>query len=204
MKTTASSHKVSNILKKIHQRHINDKKIPIKVIVKELHSISFYGVVFIIGLFFSFPIPLPAVSTPFGLILCSLGIGMMCKMQLWIPKWILKKEIKRDTLQKITYYSEKVFEKLEKIVHSRAHYFCKSNIFKIITGIVLVIQGFLLALPLPIPFTNVMAAFPVLIISIGLLEDDGYILLLGYFFSFISMISFLILFLGIKKFFMAL
>ena len=38
----------------------------------------------------------------------------------------------------------------------------------------------LLALPLPIPFSNLLAAIPILLISLALLEEDGAFLIAGY------------------------
>jgi hypothetical protein len=200
MKQAASPSKVTGVLNKIAKTHENQVNVHLQTLIKELKSISYFGLIFIISLFFSFPIPLPGISTPFGLILCSLGIGIIFNFSFWLPKWVLKREIKYDSLKKIIHYSEIVFKKIEDIARPRYTFFCKSYIFKKITGLIIFIQGFLLALPLPIPFTNVIAAFPLLVISVGLLEEDGAILLMGYFFSFISMLSFVLLFMGVNTF----
>lgn len=200
MNHTASTPKVTEILKKIHKNHRHQNKIFLKIIINELNNFGYFGLIFIIGLFFSIPIPLPGLSTPFGLIICSLGIGLIFNAKLWIPQWILNKKITCRSLNKVIYYSDKIFNRIEKIVYPRAEFICRNAILKKFTGLLLFIQGFLLMLPLPVPFTNVLAAFPILIISLGLLEDDGYLLLMGYLFSLISIICFLFLFIGISHF----
>jgi hypothetical protein len=37
-----------------------------------------------------------------------------------------------------------------------------------------------MSLPLPIPFTNLLPAYTILVLAIGLLETDGFLLLMGY------------------------
>jgi hypothetical protein len=49
-----------------------------------------------------------------------------------------------------------------------------------ITGIFLAWDAFLLSLPLPIPFTNLIPAYTILFLVIGLLESDGLFVLIGY------------------------
>jgi len=47
-------------------------------------------------------------------------------------------------------------------------------------GILLAFLSVLLALPLPIPMSNMLAAIPIVLIALALLEDDGLYLAAGY------------------------
>ncbi len=191
--------KVTDILENIEFKHRNQKKIYVHVLIKELNGITIKGMIFIISLCFSFPIPLPFISSIFGIILISLGIKMIISKKLWFPKWFMMKEINYETLVKLIFYSKKVFLFLEKFLSNRWNFLIKNPIFNIINALVICFQGFLLALPLPVPFTNIFAAFPIMILSIGLLEEDGLLILISYFFSLMSTLFFLFLFLGIKE-----
>jgi hypothetical protein len=47
-------------------------------------------------------------------------------------------------------------------------------------GLCLVLNAALMALPLPIPFTNLLPAYTILVLSVGSFESDGVFLLVGY------------------------
>ena len=49
-----------------------------------------------------------------------------------------------------------------------------------INGLVIFFCGFVLSLPLPIPFTNTIPAIAILLLSMGMMEEDGLFILLGY------------------------
>jgi hypothetical protein len=51
----------------------------------------------------------------------------------------------------------------------------------------------ILALPLPIPLTNVLAAIPILILGFGLLEEDGIAIVIAYFFALICFTAFFLM-----------
>jgi hypothetical protein len=75
------------------------------------------------------------------------------------------------------------------------------------TGAMIIVGcGLLLALPLPIPFTNTIPALAIAAISLGLVEEDGYLIVIGFFIFgaaviFISTVA-LVPILSIKKSFM--
>ena len=52
-------------------------------------------------------------------------------------------------------------------------------------GLIIVLLGVFLALPLPIPTTNMGVAWPILLVSLGVLENDGLFISLGYVFALI-------------------
>jgi hypothetical protein len=49
-----------------------------------------------------------------------------------------------------------------------------------VIGICLAWNALLMSLPLPIPFTNLLPAYTILFLEIGLLESDGLFILFGY------------------------
>ena len=49
-----------------------------------------------------------------------------------------------------------------------------------ITGACLAWDALLMSLPLPIPLTNLVPAYAILFLAIGLLEFDGLFILIGY------------------------
>jgi hypothetical protein len=63
-------------------------------------------------------------------------------------------------------------------------------VFRFINWILVVVAGVLLALPLPIPFSNTVPAIVILLITFAQLEDDGFLALGGYAVSVVMSIFF--------------
>ncbi len=66
--------------------------------------------------------------------------------------------------------------------------------FHRLNGILVFFLGLILALPLPIPMTNLLAASPILCLGLGLLEDDGVFILISYALALVCFSAFATLF----------
>jgi len=153
---------------------------------------------------FCLPIQIPGFSTPFGIMLGYLGLRIAFGQKVWWPKWILSKSIASKNLNKIvkkiiTFFQYRFVKKLFK---PRLTFFTQNSLHHRILGIVIFLLAILLALPLPIPMTNMLAAMPILSMGLGLLEDDGLFIIIGYILALICFISYLGLFLLGKFFFL--
>lgn len=140
-------------------------------------------IILFLSLPFCQPLQIPGLSTPFGLAIAFIGLKMAFGKYVWLPKAILAKSVTPNTLQKMT---EKILWLLKKMrgwIHPRLAWLCYSPAAHIINGLLISILGILLALPLPTPFSNLMAAWSILFIGLGLLKDDGVFILIGYFAS---------------------
>lgn len=144
------------------------------------------------------PLQIPGLSTPFGLAIAFIGLKMALGNHAWLPKRILTRKIAPHTLQKIT---ERILWLLKKIsgwIYPRLAWLCNYPILQIINGLLICILGILLALPLPTPFSNLMAAWSILFIGLGLLKEDGVFILIGYFVSLVTFGFFVAMILLIK------
>jgi hypothetical protein len=70
-------------------------------------------------------------------------------------------------------------------------------------GLMICILGLLLALPLPIPLSNLTAAWSTFLIALGILEDDGASVLAGYLISLLTIIFFIVMGIKAKEFLLA-
>lgn len=141
---------------------------------------------------FCFPIQIPGLSTPFGLAIGFLGLRIAFGNKIWLPKWILKKKIPKNFLRKFISKSRTVFKVLSRVTHPRWPWFDHS--LHILHGLFLALLGFILALPLPIPLSNIVVAWAILLICIGLAEEDGLFVFLGYLIPFSCLIGIYLLF----------
>lgn len=140
-------------------------------------------IILFLSLPFCQPLQIPGLSTPFGLAIAFIGLKMAFGKYAWLPKGILAKSITPHTLLRITEKILWLLKKMKGWIYPRLAWLCYYPSTHIINGLLISILGILLALPLPTPFSNLMAAWSILFIGLGLLKDDGVFILIGYFVS---------------------
>lgn len=146
--------------------------------------------IFILSVPFLQPIPL-GISAPFGLIAGSLGLCICLHRLPWIPKKFRSLAVPNIFFEKILPKIIKIIETMEKWIHPRWPKIIEARVLYSLHGLVLMIAGFLMALPLPIPFSNALPAITLVLLSLGLLEKDGALVLTGYI-AFVATIAFFI------------
>ncbi len=129
---------------------------------------------------FCLPLQIPGLSTPFGLAIAFIGLRMSFGKEMWLPKTLLAKKIKKSTLKKITEKILSILKKMRRWIRPRLDWLCHSSVMHILNGIIIFLLGIVLALPLPIPLSNLVAAWSIFFIALGILEDDGVFVLIGY------------------------
>lgn len=179
-----------------------EKKGSIKLgIIFEILSRRGYSVLLIIfSLPFCLPIPLPILSTPFGIIIAFLGLRIAFAEHVLWPKWVLEKKLENRKVHAIATKAMSVEKYIEKLVHPRWVELTKNH-FRRLLGLTVCFLGILLAIPFPFPFTNLFSALPLLCFGIGLLWDDGFFILIGYFMTLVDFtFLFLLFFFGKRAF----
>lgn len=156
-------------------------------------------ILILLSLPFCQPIQIPGLSTPFGIIIAFFGLRIAFGKRIWLPKKLLAKTIPAHTLEKIISKTLFLVRKVKFLIHPRLAWMCHSFVMEKINGLAICILGILLAAPLPIPFSNLAAAWSILLIALGILEDDGVIVVIGYMTTLITLAFFLLLAVTVKK-----
>lgn len=160
--------------------HAEGKALSFRDIIDVLRGRGFDVLVIILALPFCQPIPLPGLSTPFGLALMVFGFRIALRQRPWLPDWILRREISYETLTKLVTGALAVASRMERVVHPRLRFFNRWPSFTFLNGLVIVSSAFLLMLPLPIPFSNTIPAWSILLLAAGMMEEDGAVIVAGY------------------------
>lgn len=126
---------------------------------------------------FCLPIHIPGLSTPFGIIIFLICLRAAFRRKLWLTTAMLNHEIKGNHLETLTNWGLWFTRKLKPIIHPRLGI---TQSFLRLHYLVIAVLALFLALPLPIPFSHLLAAWPIFLISLGLFEDDGLLVILGY------------------------
>lgn len=143
-------------------------------------------VVIFLCLPFCQPLQIPGLSAPFGLAIAFIGFKMAFDKYAWLPKNVLAKTMTHQTMQTITNNTLWLLRKMKGWIYPRLTWLCYYPGVYLVNGLLIAILGILLALPMPIPFSNLLAAWSLLFIGLGLLEDDGVFMLIGYFISLLT------------------
>jgi hypothetical protein len=131
----------------------------------------------------------------------ALGIGgvsgvlsILCGFQMmlgferpWLPAFARKFGLPRRQLAAFARRTEPWFRRLERIVKPRHPEFTQRR-GDIVTGLVVVLMG--LALFLPIPLTNFVFAIPLTVLAFALIERDGLVIAICWAVSFVILTTF--------------
>ena len=125
-------------------------------------------------------IPIPGVGGAIGGPLTVLvGVHLLVGMRkLWLPGFIARRGPRRSSLQAFHRRLGPWLERLERLVKPRMTGLIDQRAASMFTGLLLVLLGVLLALP--IPFTNYLFGCLLLSYAFALLERDGLLMLLNW------------------------
>ncbi|MFN8378421.1 MAG: exopolysaccharide biosynthesis protein [Anaerolineae bacterium] len=137
------------------------------------------------------PIPLPGVSTIFGAIIMLIALGIVLNRVPWLPNLVLDRPIASHQLGAVLHSGAKLSTRIERWVKPRMLRLSGSVHVNRINGLLLLLGGFLLILPIPfIPLSNMIPGYGILFLAIGMLQRDGYLILLGYLLNIATVIYF--------------
>jgi hypothetical protein len=160
-----------------------DKPLPLSVVLEKVGNSGFGTIsgILVIPMLIPLPIPLAGFSALVGsgiiLVGCQLALGYE---KPYLPQRIARIELSPAAFQKILNQIDRLLRPLEKMSRHRLAKFSNSWWGCRISGICLAWDALLMSLPLPIPLTNLIPAYTILFLAIGLLEFDGLFILIGY------------------------
>ena len=123
------------------------------------------------------PVPLPGLSTPFGVAIALLGLRFALSQRPWMPKRILATKLSGNFFPAVMRGGARVLGVFEKLLHPRMTGVFEFGHMRFLAGAVVCFCGLLLLLPLPIPGTNMLPALTVILTAAAFSERDGYCLI---------------------------
>ena len=121
-------------------------------------------------------IPIPGVGGAVsGPLVVLIGLQLMLTLrQPWLPGFLARRGPHRSAMARFRDLLAPWLAKLEKLIRPRATWLLDHRAADFFTGVLLVLLGILLSLP--IPFTNFLFGALLLLFALALLERDGYLL----------------------------
>lgn len=165
-----------------------DERLPLAELLDSLRQ-SAFGLALFIAVLPAF-LPVPGVAGGLSGPLVVLG-GLQLLIGLehpWLPGFITRRGPQRGRIRRFSQMIDASLQRLEKLVRPRLPIVLESRLCKAITGLLLVLLGVLLALP--IPFTNYVFGILLMLFVLALLERDGALMLLAWLLGGIAIVTF--------------
>lgn len=151
-----------------------------------------------LSLVFLVPVSIPGVSTVFGTGILLIGITRLLSRKLWLPDKIAHRKISVDKLRVVLNRALVWFRRLEKI--SRPHRLgalTSEPLMGFLNNSSFILAAILLMAPFGfIPFSNTLPAIALIFLAVGMLQQDGTSILLGYLANLLTIIYFTFLIAG--------
>ena len=140
---------------------------------------------------FMVPVSLPGVSTVFGAVILLIGLCIMRDRPLWLPQRLMNSTVNAELLREALRKGIVWLNWLEKISRPRVPWLSRGQSMARINGFMLMAGAVLLMAPFGfVPLSNTLPGLAVLFLAIGMLQKDGYCLLLGYLFNVVTILYF--------------
>jgi hypothetical protein len=126
------------------------------------------------------PIPLPGVSSAIGLVLAIIGVFVALRRPPWLPRRLSEVVVQPETVLRICANVERLLGKIEHVVKPRAQWMFSHRWFRLTNGAVWIAHALVFSLPLPIPLSNAFPAVVILLMALGILEEDFGVIVVAY------------------------
>ncbi|MEO6002672.1 MAG: exopolysaccharide biosynthesis protein [Opitutus sp.] len=156
-----------------------DRPVRLTEILESIQGRGYHLLLLLIALPFVGPIPLPGFSIPFGLVVSVLGLRLVFDRGPWLPRRLLQREISTTALRRLIRATRRIVQGMEFLVRPRLGFVPNHQVFSRIAGGLITASGGMLMLPLPLPLSNSLPAWTVILLSMGALGRDGLFFFAG-------------------------
>jgi hypothetical protein len=125
------------------------------------------------------PVPMMGLSMPFGIAIAAIGLGVCLGRTPAIPARIRAMRCPPGFVARVLAATTRQMVRLRTLLRPRWVWMVERPWTRILAGAIVAISGVLLALPLPVPFSNALPAYSILLTGLGLAQRDGLAILVG-------------------------
>jgi len=179
------------------------RALQVREMIEILRGKGLQMMVILLCLPFLSPVTIPGISMPFGLAIALCGLRIAFGHKPWLPAFVMNRRISAQALERMVHVGCRIYGKIERVVRPRLSYLFVGPGMTTLVGLSIALAGILLSLPIPPPFplTNTLPGFALIFLSLGLMEKDGVLILLGYTLTLVALVyALLIAFLGQEAF----
>jgi hypothetical protein len=172
------------------------REVSLGEIIALMQQRAYSFLLLIVALPFCTPVPLPGLSTPFGLVIAFIGLRIACGLTPWLPERMLRVRLPAKWLPRMFRAAEHPVRWIEHFLRPKFSVLVLTPALRRLHGVVIGVCGLLLLLPLPIPFTNFFPAVAIALLACAMLEADGRFSIAGGIFFVVAVAYFAVLGVG--------
>lgn len=140
---------------------------------------------------FLLPVSLPGLSSVFGPAIILIAAGITANRMPWLPRRLARKEFDADRLKGSLERGLTLVGRIERFIRPRLTALTATGVPARINGVALMFSALLLMAPFGfVPFSNTLPAYAILLMSIGMSQRDGLVVIAGYLLILASLIYF--------------
>jgi hypothetical protein len=141
----------------------------------------------ILGMPFILPVTIPFMSTVLGTPMLLIGIAVVLNRVPWLPNRLLDHALPAEPVRHVLGRASRTAERFEHLVKPRLLGLTATVTLNSVHGLAIVLGVLVLMAPLPlVPFANTLPAIGVILLSLGIAERDGHVIVLGYFVTIVA------------------
>lgn len=167
--------------------------VPLREVIEALRGRAYELLMILLVLPFVVPVSVPGTSTPLGAAVAVIALQLAIGRLPWLPRFVLEARLPAGFFGKVLAAARGVVKFLEKFLRARGPALTGSRRIVSVHLAAIALAGLILALPLPIPFTNTLPGWAILLLALGLMERDGLFILAGHATLVLSIAYFLLL-----------
>lgn len=156
-----------------------ERSVTLREVMEVLRGRAYTLLVILLALPFCTPIPLPGVSSPFGLVIAVIGFRLALRQKPWLPQRLLDTQVPPRFFGRLLGAARRLIRGLEFFLRPRWSYLLDAKPLHHGYGAIICVCGLLLLLPLPVPLSNGLPAITIVLIACAILERDGYFVVAG-------------------------
>jgi hypothetical protein len=158
----------------------DEKSITLGTVIAVLSRCSHAALIVFLSFPLCIPMGVPVFTTTLGLALALIGLLLAIGRDVWLPKYMTKRVIPYKNLSYVIQRLLRASARMERWFHPRLLFFATNSRMIRIHGVFVMLMGLTAAIPLPLPLNNLVAALPILLLGLSLLERDGVLVIVSY------------------------
>lgn len=126
------------------------------------------------------PVGIPILTTVLGPLLAFVSCFLALGRPPWLPRRFRERAIPYESLERAVQRVLPITLRLEKHLRQRLLFLSEEGPVIRLHAIYIFVLALVVSIPLPILFLNLIAALPILLLSLGLLKRDGVFIIASY------------------------
>lgn len=158
---------------------VDDPVLPMEELIATFGERGFGALLLILGILSAVIGVIPGTTTLLGIPIMIIGVQLLFRRdELWLPGWILKRDLPRPAFAEAAAKVKGRLERVERFSRPRLS-FMSSDLSEALIGLMCMVWAAVLMLPL-IGF-NLVPSLIVAAFGFGLMQKDGVVMLIGWF-----------------------